>query len=668
MTVREKLLRKVIIEEYPNLAEHVVSPVNVRNVMKHWDPFTYLYLNDTEGFISHIKSTRQFDRDNGEYTYLQYACIAGLTNVVQMLFDCGVDPNKTLRRCDNLPIFFAAYRGFADIIELFLARSSFFFNGKRCKMIYQTARTTVLHQVILGLNENTNVNNASCDHYKSFKMLLQFSKYNPLSLDINRVDHLGHTCLHLAGQRNMSNYIFSLLDYGAFIGKRDVKGITSLSTISDSTLESYLNKCVKHNDVPPKDDKYEIIFSYKFLCPPKVFPMNYNKKNEHRLESQKFDYEDIPETDVLLSISEVPELRGLLLHPLLTSFLYLKWMKIRMFYYFNLLIYLGFLFILYFYIYYNIEKNKQFPEESIFRTLLWIYLIFFTAREIFHYISSREIYIKSLESWIEIIVIVLTFCLLYKNLDDPLTISSILILISWTELTFIIGQGPRMAVQVEMFKVVSKNVLKTLLWYSVILFAFIQSFYIMFSNDDKFSNFSLATFKLIIMLTGEFDSSSLPFQSNPIVSRLLFVLFIFLIPVVLVNLLNGLAVSDIQAIKNDAEIIAQVSRIKFINFYETIAVKNMFLRIRKSKNCIINYGCQIFSVFIYLFGAINLKLFQDDREDFEISVFTNEDNVIVVGSVSNQIRRNTRFRWKNLDTEIVKKAMKLFETSSENSS
>lgn len=667
MTVREKLLRKVIIEEYPHLKEHI-SPVDVRNVTVHRDPFVYLYLNDTDGFISYIKSSRRFDRNNGEYTYLQYACVAGLANVVQVLFDCGVDPNETSRQCDVPPVFFAAYRGFADIVQLFLARSSFFFNGKRCKMIYQTARSTVLHQVILGLGENKNVNNACCGHYKSFKMLLQFSKYNPLSLDINRTDYLGHTCLHLAGQKNMNDYIFSLLDSGAFIGKRDFKGNTSLSTIRNSVLKSYLNQCVKHNDLPLNDEKYEIIFSYKFLCPPKVFQMDYDKKKQQRLESQKFDYEDIPETDILLSISEVPELRDLLLHPLLTSFMYLKWMKIRMFYYFNLLVYLGFLLVLYFYIYYNIEKNKKFPEESIFRTLLWIYLILFTTRELFHYISSREIYLKSLETWIEIIVIILTFYLLYNRSNDLLTVSSILILISWTELTYIIGQGPRMAVQIEMFKVVSKNVLKTLLWYSVILFAFIQSFYVMFSNDDKFSNFSLATFKMIIMLTGEFDSSSLPFQSNPIVSRLLFVLFIFLIPVVLVNLLNGLAVSDIQEIKKDAEIIAQVSRINFINFYETIAVRNVFLRKRRNQNFIINCGCQICSVFIYLFGVINLKLFRDDREDFEISVFTHENNAIVFGSVSSQTRRNTRFRWKNLDTEIVKKAIKILGTSSERSS
>ena len=89
-----------------------------------------------------------------------------------------------------------------------------------------------------------------------------------------------------------------------------------------------------------------------------------------------------------------------------------------------------------------------------------------------------------------------------------------------------------------------------------------MSFYFIFNptkreiNDDNnqenkllFPDFGNATLKVIAMMAGEFTFDELPFQINPVMSRLIFVCFLLFINIVLINLLIGWAVSDIQAIK-----------------------------------------------------------------------------------------------------------------------
>ena len=72
------------------------------------------------------------------------------------------------------------------------------------------------------------------------------------------------------------------------------------------------------------------------------------------------------------------------------------------------------------------------------------------------------------------------------------------------------------------------------------------------TNNTRFAkSLILAILKTAIMSTGEFDFSNLDFHYFP-ASSLLFALFIFSIFLVAMNLLNGIAISDIQAIREYA--------------------------------------------------------------------------------------------------------------------
>nr|CAD7194908.1 unnamed protein product [Timema douglasi] len=163
---------------------------------------------------------------------------------------------------------------------------------------------------------------------------------------------------------------------------------------------------------------------------------------------------------------------------------------------------------------------------------------------------------------------IITAVILFSSLVEGRTrqpLAAISILVSWAELVLLIGRHPLLSTNIEMLKRVSWNFLKFLAWYSILIVAFALSFYTLFrdcsgsvcqnSEDNFFMDPGMSVFKTVVMLTGEFDASSIPFVSFPGTSHVVFMLFVFLIAIVLFNLLNGLAVSDTQAIKNDAELL-----------------------------------------------------------------------------------------------------------------
>jgi len=70
-------------------------------------------------------------------------------------------------------------------------------------------------------------------------------------------------------------------------------------------------------------------------------------------------------------------------------------------------------------------------------------------------------------------------------------------------------------------------------------------------SQEGFANIYDSFLKFMVMMKDEFEFDDLPFDTNPVTSRLLFVTFIFLVTIVLINLLNGLAITDIQAIQRE---------------------------------------------------------------------------------------------------------------------
>ena len=111
--------------------------------------------------------------------------------------------------------------------------------------------------------------------------------------------------------------------------------------------------------------------------------------------------------------------------------------------------------------------------------------------------------------------------------------------------------------------------------YILFIIAFAFSFYILLHKDIPpngadttsteypfFDELKLSVVKTLTMAAGEIEFADLPFQDMYGYSLLL--LFVMLVIVVMMNVLNGLAVSDVNMIRKEAEIFVYKSQIDTI--------------------------------------------------------------------------------------------------------
>jgi len=125
-----------------------------------------------------------------------------------------------------------------------------------------------------------------------------------------------------------------------------------------------------------------------------------------------------------------------------------------------------------------------------------------------------------------------------------------------------------------MLRTVSVTFLRFMAGYVTLLIAFALSFYILFRESSEqggaemFANIPVSFLKTIVMFTGEFEASNLPFGTLPYTSHVIYLLFVFLVAIILLNLLNGLAVNDTGEIRRDAERLSLAARAKLISRIE----------------------------------------------------------------------------------------------------
>ena len=181
-------------------------------------------------------------------------------------------------------------------------------------------------------------------------------------------------------------------------------------------------------------------------------------------------------------------------------------------------------------------------------------------------------------------------------------ISAVLIVLTWTRLLHGLAKHPNLEdfnIYFMMFYKVVVTFLKILMWYVLCIIAFGLGFYIMLHNDigtaklNVKENLATYTFfdspwtsllKSFVMFVGEIDYNNIPIgisygmrhgNISNILAHLFLLAFIFLISIVLVNLLNGLAVSDTGEIMKESVLLHEVSRIDTISYFETITLSNL---------------------------------------------------------------------------------------------
>lgn len=455
---------------------------------------------------------------------------------------------------------------------------------------------------------------------KCFDFLLKHDKCDHQI--INATDESGLPPIYYAARYKIDYIAMELLKNGAYIGK-------VVQILRKSLLEAFLDSCITTNDRYYDDLDYEIKINYGFLIPtgsvvsPRKFRRKLDSQNSTVPVSQKSPEEFdlmmeqsqgryLPEMNPLKNIAENEELKRILMHPVLSSFVLLKWNKINFLIYINLILILFFMFTFIPYIVLcqmtpDDERAGSFTY-NLFYVLSFISLSFLIFRESMQFVLSAKQYVCAKGNWIDIALLISSLVILLFEDSIPNHVSrvlrTIIILLAVAEYFNLLGLLPLLSISLytKMFRKVAWTFVKSLAFYSVMILGFAFSFFTLqgdkfakdilkYRSDDfinisgdipvtnatrneRFNNFNTVWSSIIksyVMLTGELETSYVHVEGFFYAS--LFLLFLFLVTIVLYNLLNALAVSDIQEIQSDAKLIDLMQRIMTMEETEAAVFK-----------------------------------------------------------------------------------------------
>uniref|UniRef100_A0A8C2IZP4 Transient receptor potential cation channel, subfamily A, member 1b n=1 Tax=Cyprinus carpio TaxID=7962 RepID=A0A8C2IZP4_CYPCA len=135
------------------------------------------------------------------------------------------------------------------------------------------------------------------------------------------------------------------------------------------------------------------------------------------------------------------------------------------------------------------------------------------------------------------------------------------ILTSWIAFLLYFQRFERIGIYVVMFGGIVRTLLCIMILFIFLLLAFGLAFYALMLHQDEFSSISLASAQTFVMTVGELNYQS-TFQNAyengrmafPGVTYFIFVIFVLLMPILLMNLMIGLAVGDIAEVQRNAEL------------------------------------------------------------------------------------------------------------------
>lgn len=300
------------------------------------------------------------------------------------------------------------------------------------------------------------------DYSKCVDLIFEYAKY-----EINVFKKNYYSALHLAVLYNKQEVIFKFLREGEYMGVKDKRDRPAIYNILPKTLETYFDECIKREDI---DDFYDeaIVFKFQNLIAPTLDHPNDMTAIEYMSNSKDHQY--------------------LLKHPLVESFLFIKWTRLALILYLDLLCYFVFSLIMFSFIlaHYLVVSEMFLNIMCVSASLSMVFVL---LRRILLFICSSSRHQQSLESCINCLVTILivVFFVLFVIFHSQ-TFATICI----TSVTYEFFMMTR-TIYTDMFIVVLRNAIKSLYLYAIFLPIFSLLFYILLkdstANESDISNF-----------------------------------------------------------------------------------------------------------------------------------------------------------------------------------
>lgn len=302
-----------------NLSSHrcKVRTEKIDNREESNRPKDIIYVNELLSEWNEINFVRDFDeyKNNAlqSLTSLEFmsqlgqlleeSIIRNFSNAAAVILSSSVDVNAVpnVSKYSKAPAFLACNFGHHEVLKVLL---------KSDRLKFKLGKLNILHEIVCATSIQKD------DRNKCFNLIISDDRCD-LNI-INNKDDNEHAPLYYACVSKMNGIAKELLKRGAFIGHEDV-----IENMNKEVLSDFLDDCINcSRDFDHEETEVQIDFS--FLQP--------STHDSNKLES-----------DSLRQIASKDMLKELIMHPVIYTFVSLKWKKIDFFIYLNLLIYFVFM-------------------------------------------------------------------------------------------------------------------------------------------------------------------------------------------------------------------------------------------------------------------------------------------------------------------------------------
>ncbi|XP_063228401.1 transient receptor potential channel pyrexia-like isoform X2 [Bacillus rossius redtenbacheri] len=379
---------------------------------------------------------------------------------------------------------------------------------------------------------------------------------------VNAADEEGRTPLHRAATAGARDVLALLARRSGDLSAEDSCGLAVVDVVFACVprpvlfLAELLDSCVLANSASVNDNSFEVELDFGLLAaggPTRQMAV----------------------LMAAASAGSTPQLTELLQHPLPRAFLWFKWRRLRVFFFAVLAAHACFVASLSAHAVARVCGPHSAAEVLVSRRLLLASSLLLLAHLAGQVAAVPRRTLRQPETWLNACAVALAACVgAWGEARDGggrlaqghwvRHVFSALVLLAWAELMLLVGRFPTWGYYALMFYNVLQNVVKVLLTFVCLVIGFAFSFLIQFQEDPQFANLWRSLVKTTVMMTGEFDYGDLFAEPDeaagnstsaarrlPATSRAIFLLFVVLASIVLMNLMVGLAVSDIQALQTE---------------------------------------------------------------------------------------------------------------------
>uniref|UniRef100_A0A6P4E0R4 Transient receptor potential cation channel protein painless-like n=1 Tax=Drosophila rhopaloa TaxID=1041015 RepID=A0A6P4E0R4_DRORH len=374
------------------------------------------------------------------------------------------------------------------------------------------------------------------NYQRCFTLLLNSNRF-----DINEADANSEVPLSYAAKSSNVWAMKKLLEQGAYIGSKNPSGILAIKDISPEVLKEHFDSCITTKGHEPRDQDFEIIIDHKNLIPKRTqVGRTFGSSNQLQNEMAPFAL-----------MAKTKEMEHLLQHPLVSSFLWLKWRHISVIFYLDLLLCFLFSCPLITYLFFKFYTSDQKFLVAFCRVSSMIGICYLIIREVFRFMADLiQNYKKnqSILAFWNIFLILLIFCV-------------------------VVVSQPVLCISTHMFKLrkVLSSSMTSFSLPSIFLLATSLCSYIIFGNSTTVSDVAKdAIMKKIF--------KNLTINDNPFSSTnhyVLFLIFVGFMAMVIFNMVHGLEVTtpEIMALADQK---VSISRILLMSRYEQVLTIGFF--------------------------------------------------------------------------------------------